>query len=183
LAAIIIQMKRIVLKFGVIAGLILSGMVFTMTALLGDGSDFEKGEAYGYLFSIAAFSMIFLGIRAYRDKELGGTINFNKGFRIGILITLIASVMYTISWMLYFNFIDDSFIEKYTSYYIEKLNASGKPQAEINAEIEKFNSNMENYKNPAVMSLFTFLEVFPIGLVISILCALLMKRGNASQPQ
>lgn len=170
-------MSKIVLKYGLIAGIILVAMIYTMMAMMGDGNDFEKGEIYGYAFSIAAFSMIFFGIRSYRDKISGGFINFNMGFRVGILITLIASVFYTIGWMIYFNFIDNSFVEKYSAYYIEKLNASGKPALEIETEITKFKENMVNYQNPAVMIMYTFLEVFPIGLVITVLCAFLMRRS------
>jgi hypothetical protein len=170
-------MNKIVLKYGLISGLILVAMVATIMTIAGDSIDFERGEIYGYIFIIAAFSMIFLAIREYRDKLSGGIINFNKGFRIGILITLIASVFYMIAWMVYFNFIDDSFIEKYTAYYIEKVKTSGKPQVEIEKEISAFNRDMANYNNPFVMALFAFLEVFPVGLIISVLCAFLMRRN------
>jgi len=174
-------MKQIVLKFGLISGLILVAMTYTMMAMLGDGNDFEKGETYGYLFSIFAYSMIFFGIRSYRDKISGGFINFNMGFRVGILITLIAAALYTIGWMIYFNFIDDSFIEKYSFYYIDKVSASGKPAEEIKAELRKFKANMADYRNPWVMAMYTFLEVFPIGLVVTILCAFLMRKTKSNK--
>ena len=175
-------MKTIVFKYGIIGGLILVTMIITMMLMLGDSTDFEQGEAYGYIFIIAAFSTIFLGIREYRDKISGGSITFNKGFRIGILITVIASLCYTAGWMIYFNFVDDSFIRKYTAYYIEKVQSSGRPAAEIETEIAAFKKNMAEYDNPFVMALYTFLEVFPIGLIITILCSLLMRRNAAANP-
>ncbi len=169
-------MKKVILKYGLISGSILVAMIYTMMAMMGDTSDFEKGEIFGYLFSIAAFSMIFLGIREYRDKISGGVITFNKGFRVGILITLIASTCYVTGWMIYFNFIDNSFIVKYSTYYIGKIQSSGKPPGEIENEIAAFEENMENYKHPAIMAMYTLLEVFPIGLVVTILCSFLMRR-------
>lgn len=176
-------MKNVVIKYGLIAGIILVLMIATMMAMMGDSNDFEKGELFGYLFSIAAYAMIFLGIREYRDKHSGGSITFNQGFRTGILITLIASLFYVAGWMLYFNFIDDTFIEKYTSYFLEKLNASGKTPAEIENEKVSFLKNMENYKNPLVMAMYTMLEIFPIGLVVTILCSFLMRRArNQERP-
>jgi len=81
--------------------------------------------------------------------------------------------------MIYFNFIDNTFIERYSVYYIEKVKAGGMSDDQITHEIKAFNENMANYKNPAVMAFYTFLEVFPIGLVVSILCAMLMKRKPA----
>lgn len=126
---------------------------------------------------VVSFSMIFFGIRSHRDKNLGGIISFNIAFRVAILITLIASACYVAGWMVYFNFIDNSFIEKYTAYYTQKMNSSGNTAEEIKKEIDAFNENMSNYKKPWVMSFFTFLEVFPIGLVISVLCAMLMKKS------
>ncbi|MDQ3049913.1 MAG: DUF4199 domain-containing protein [Bacteroidota bacterium] len=173
-------MGKIVLKYGLIAGAILVGMLCTMMWLFKDSSDFESGESFGYLFIIGAFSMIFLGIREYRDKFSGGKINFNTGFRIGLLITLISSACYVIGWMLYFHFIDDSFVEHYTAFYTEKLKASGGDPLKTEKEITDFHSQMTAYRKPHVMAIQTFLEVFPIGLIITVLCALLMRREKNS---
>ncbi len=172
-------MGKIVLKYGLIAGAILASMLCTMMWLLKDTNDFESGESFGYLFIIGAFSMIFLGIREYRDKHSGGKINFNTGFRIGLSITLVASACYVISWMLYFHFIDDSFVEHYTAFYTEKLKAVGGDPIKTEKDITDFHSQMTEYRKPHVMAIQTFLEVFPIGLIITVLCALLM-RGDKS---
>lgn len=169
-------MNNIVLKYGLISGAILVAMVCTMMLMIGDSNNFERGELMGYAFFIAAFSMVFFGIREYRDKKQGGIINFNMAFRIGILITFMASVIYAIGWMLYFKFIDDSFIERYTSYMSEKIHAAGKSPAETEKELTAFKASIENYRNPLVMIMNTFLEVFPIGLIITVLCAMIMKR-------
>ncbi|MBK7967750.1 MAG: DUF4199 domain-containing protein [Bacteroidetes bacterium] len=131
-------MKNIVLKYGVISGLILVAMIYTMMGLVGDTSDFDKWEWIGFISMAGAFSMIFFAIRDYRDKIAGGIINFNYGFRIGILVTIVASFLYVIGWMIYLNFIDDSFIVRYTEFYERQLNASGKAVADIAKEMEAF---------------------------------------------
>jgi Flp pilus assembly pilin Flp len=176
-------MRNIVLKYGLIAGLILVAMIYTMMGLVGDTSDFDKWEWIGFISMAGAFSMIFFAIRDYRDKIAGGVINFNYGFRIGIQITIVASFLYVIGWMIYFNFIDDSFIVRYTEFYERQLNASGKAVADIAKEMEAFKKNMADYNNPWVMAMSTFLEVFPVGLVITILCAFLMKRNAEEAPK
>jgi hypothetical protein len=173
-------MYPIAFKYGLIAGLILTGMVVTMMLMIGETSNFERGESVRYLFIVSAFSMIYLGIRQYRDKKLGGTISFNIAFRTGLLITIIASTCYAIAWLVYFNFIDESFTERYTTFMIDKIKTGDKTPEEIENEIKLFTVNMADYKKPGVMGLYTFLEIFPIGLVISILCGMLMKRKSGT---
>ena len=174
-------MRNIVLFYGLAAGFILTAMIFVMLAIVGDTTNFDKAEAIGYVSMVLAFSMIFFGIRSYRDKHLGGLISFNIAFRVGILITLIACICYVAGWLYYFNFVDNSFNERYSEFFINKLNESGKSAEDIKNEIASFHKNMENYNNPGVMALYTFLEVFPIGLIISVLCGLLMRK-KATDP-
>lgn len=175
-------MRKIVIVYGLIAGAILAGMVFLMIVIVGDSEDFERGQSLGYISRALGFSMIFFGIRSHRDKNLQGVISFNLAFRIGILITLIASVCYALAWLINLNYIDTNFIERYTEFFTQKLQSSGRPQEEITKELKAFHENMENYKNPGVMALFTLLEVFPMGLIITLLCSMLMKKA-APAPQ
>jgi len=175
-------MSKIIIVYGLIAGAILAGMIFLMMAIVGDSSDFERGESVGYISMAMAFSMIFFGIRSHRDKNLQGVISFNLAFRIGILITLIASICYILAWLTYFNFVDSTFIERYSEFFTNKLQSSGKPQEEITKELKAFHENMENYKSPGVMAVFTVLEVFPMGLIITILCSMLMKKAAPAPP-
>lgn len=169
-------MKKIILGYGIAAGLILAAMIYIMMALVGNTSDFDKWESVGFISMAFAFSMVFFAIRRYRDKIGGGIITFNQGFRIGLPVTIIASALYVAGWMIYFNYVDHTFIERYTVFFERKLNESGKSPDEIKTELNAFKANMANYNNPWVMSLSTFLEVFPIGLVVTVLCAFLMRR-------
>jgi len=169
-------MKQIVIKYGIIAGIIFSAMIFAMSAIIGKTTDFDKGETIGYLFMVGGFTTVFFGIRELRDKVNGGIITFNQAFRTGLLITITGSVIYVISWMIYFHLIDNTFIERYTEYFAAKLQESGKPQAEIEKELSDFKINMENYRKPSVMILYTYLDTFKIGLIVSVLCAFMMRR-------
>lgn len=171
-------MKLIVFRYGIIAGIILASMVFVMSAIVGDSTDFDKGESLGYFFIVSAFLTIFFAIRTLRDKYSDGVISFNRAFRTGLLITIIAGLFYVAAWMIHFNYIDNTFIERYSEYYINKVQTSGKSAEEIEKEIKAFKISMSNYNNPIVMSVYSFLEVFPVGLVISILCAFLMKKNK-----
>ena len=112
-------MKKIVLTFGIIAGAILS-LLMVATIPFMDRIGFDYGMVIGYTTMVLAFLLVFFGIRSYRENVGGGQISFGRAFGVGILIVLIASVMYAITWVvLYFNFIPD-FADKYIAHLLEK---------------------------------------------------------------
>ncbi|MCB9184351.1 MAG: DUF4199 domain-containing protein [Flavobacteriales bacterium] len=170
-------MKRIVLIYGLIAGVIVSAM---MWLTLGSGQhDFDNGEMIGYTTMVIAFVTIFFGVKAYRDRQ-GGAITFGKAFLVGLGITLVASTMYVASWMLMSATTDQDFMQAYYEHTKEKLENSGAPAEEVEAELAKLRYFGELYKNPVVKIAFTYLEILPVGLFFSLLfAAILRKRADA----
>jgi hypothetical protein len=170
-------MKKTVIVCGLIAGLI-STSLFIGLMILGkaDHDDFENGMIYGYTLMILAFSLIFVGTKITRDKHNDGSISFGKAFRIGLYITLIASTIYVMVWLIdYYVFIPD-FADKYAAQAVEKLKTSGASQVEIankTAEMAKFS---EMYKNPFFNALLTYSEILPVGLLVSLISAWTLKR-------
>ena len=170
-------MQRTVWVFGLIAGLIVTVLMLGALALHKDNMDFKMGEIIGYLSMIIALSMIFFGVRSYRDRYLGGTISFGKAFQTGLLITLVASAIYVTGWMLYANFgPGQEFMDQYFEYTAEQLRQSGKPQEVVDREIARMEQFRESYRNPFVQIGFTFLEIFPVGLIITLISAFLLRK-------
>jgi Protein of unknown function (DUF4199) len=170
-------MKKTVLICGLIAGLI-STSLFIGLMLLGKAGDidFENGMIYGYTLMILAFSLIFVGTKITRDKHNGGSITFGKAFRVGLYITLVASTIYVIVWLIDYYFFIPDFAEKYAAKVLKDLKASGASQATIDkqtAEMAKFN---EMYKNPFFNALITYSEILPVGLLVSLISAWTLKR-------
>lgn len=90
-------MKKTILTYGLISGVLMVIFTFIVATLHNrDMIDFGKAELYGYAFGVIALSMIFFGIKSYRDNYGSGTITFWKGIQIGMLITSIGSVMYVV---------------------------------------------------------------------------------------
>ncbi|MBL7932543.1 MAG: DUF4199 domain-containing protein [Bacteroidia bacterium] len=170
-------MKKHVLIFGSISGLIVSGlMVISMSMCMAPGSTFENGMIYGYAGMILAFSMIFVGIKNFRDKHNGGFISFGKAFMIGLYISLIASTMYVITWMVDNYFFLPDFGDKYAEFMVAQAKKDGATDAEIatkTAEMAKF---IEMYKNPFFKAMMTYLEILPIGLLASLIAAAIFKK-------
>src|SRR4051812_21595851 len=100
----IICMKKIVIIYGLIAGAIVGTMLIITMPLYESGTlNFDNGELLGYTTMVVALSMVFFGVKSYRDNYSGGTITFGQGAKVGLLITLIASLIYAMSWEVSYN--------------------------------------------------------------------------------
>ena len=169
-------MKRIVLTFGLIAGAILSAMM-AITMPFHDKISPNNGMVIGYTTMVLAFLLVFFGIRSYRDTVGAGKISFGRALGVGLLIMLIASACYVITWeIIYFNFLPD-FGEKYTAHAVESLRNSGKPPEQIQQEIDQMTKMMTLYKNNIFFNLaITFSEPLPVGLIMTLISALILRK-------
>ena len=170
-------MKRIVLRFGIASGLILMAMTSVMLPLNMRGTiDFEYGELIGYSSMVLSFLLVFFGIRSYRDNVAGGEIGFGKAFQVGILITLITCAMYVIAWEIaYFNFFPD-FLDQYSAHVLDKMRAAGESEAAIQKTTEQMATMAKYYDNVLFNSAITFMEVFPVGLIVTLVSAAILRR-------
>lgn len=169
-------MKKNVIIFGLISGLIITAMMIGSTVACYRNENFEGNMVIGYAAMIVAFSFIFIGVKNFRDKYNGGLITFGKAFRVGLYITLIASTMYLLVWLIEYYFFIPDFMDKYTAHVLRQAEAGGATQGEIDQKAAQMASYKEMYKNPLFVVIFTYLEVLPIGLLISLISALLLKR-------
>jgi hypothetical protein len=177
-------MKKTVWVCGLIAGIICSSwFYYAIASGAFDSNHFDMGMIYGYASMILGFSLIFVAIKMYRDKQLGGSISFGKAFLVGLYVTLIASTVYVISWLIYFyNFAPD-FMEQYTNYMVEDMKANGKSQEVINAQLAEMAPMAEMYKKPVFVVLFTYMEILPVGLILCLVAALILKKKRKGEQQ
>ncbi|MBS1841289.1 MAG: DUF4199 domain-containing protein [Acidobacteria bacterium] len=171
-------MKKIVLIFGLISGAI-SSLMMIGTMPFAD----RIGHSYvlGYASIVLSLLLVFFGVRSYRDNVGKGQITFAKAFQVGLAITVISCLFYVATWeVVYFNFMPD-FMDKYADGMIKKVQASGKSAAEIQVQVEKLNSMKVWYKNPFYNMAMTFIEPFPVGLVITLISAAVLRKKSPPQ--
>jgi len=169
-------MKRNVLVFGLIAGLIVSAFMIYSSTRCYNNANFKSSEVVGYAGMLIAFSFIFVGIKNYRDKYNSGVISFGKAFMTGLYITLIASTLYVGIWLVeYYLFMPD-FMDKYCSHMLTEAQAKHATQAALDKTVAQMNTYKELYKSPVMVILLTYMEILPIGLAIALISALLLKR-------
>jgi hypothetical protein len=175
-------MKKTVLTFGLISGVILSAMML-ITLPFHDAIGFDRGMIVGYTTMVLGFLLIFFGIRSYRDNVAGGSVRFGRALAVGVLIGVVASLCYVATWeVVYFNFQSD-YLKKYQAYTLEKARASGETEEAIaakKAELEKFEAM---YQNPAINAAFTILEPLPVALVIALVSAGVLSRRRVKHDE
>ena len=168
-------MRKIVLTFGLIAGAMLSVMMILTLPFL-DKIGFDKGEIIGYTSMVAAFLMVYFGVRSYRDNVAGGSVTFGRAFLVGLMITFVASACYVATWQVIYYKVAPDFGEKYAAYAVEKAKKSGATDAQIAATKKDVTEFMDMYKNPLVNIAITFLEPLPVGLLFTLVSAGILSR-------
>jgi len=170
-------MKRIVWIYGIIAGLIMGAMFFITAPFWRNGTiNFDNGMWIGYTTMVIALSLIFFGVKSYRDQQKQGIITFGGAFKVGILITVIASVLYALSWEVAYNTVSKGFSEEMTKYYLKEMKSKAKSEAEVQLAIKKVEETKVMYENPFFRFAITLTEVFPVGLVITLVSAGILRR-------
>lgn len=133
-----------------------------------------------YTAMIIAFSVIFVAVRKARDSN-GGVITFGKAFGIGLTITLITSTIYAAAWLIYSHFFIPDFIDKYTDHLIQQLKASHLPPQELKEKIDQANRDRAFYGSFLGKSIEPYMEILPVGLIVSVIAALTLKRNGAKE--
>ena len=168
-------MKRAILIFGLISG-VLQALLMVVTMAVANKSGLDRGLIVGYTAIVASFLLIYFGIRSYRDNQGNGAIGFGRAFVIGIAITVISCAFYVMAWEItYFNFMPD-FMDKYANQEIQRLKDSGASAATIEAESRAMEEMKIKYKNPFYNSMLTFMEPLPVGIVITLLSAAILRK-------
>lgn len=167
-------MSRYVLVYGSLAGaisilLILAGFVL--------GADSGTGSVWlGYSIMLAASSLIFAGIKRYRDIELGGVIRFWSATGMGLCTALISGIVYAIGWEIYLWLTDYSFFPEYAKATIEAKRASGASAAEIAKLTSEMTDLGKNYAKPLYRMVMTLAEILPVGVIVSFISAAFLRK-------
>jgi len=170
-------MKKIVLVFGLICGAIVSG-VMAISMLTTKECGGAGNMIVGFGSMILAFSLIFIGVKTYRDKHNSGTVTFGRAFLMGVYIALISSTMYVATWSVVYKYGMPNFMEKYSASMIKTAESSGKSKEVIQKEIAQIEGMRKDYDNPVFFTLYTYSEILPVGIIVSLISALILKKKN-----
>ena len=164
------------MKYGLVYGLI-SGtfaiVVMLAGLLLAPRGSFFHGYTFGYLVILVAMSFVFVGVKRYRDEQCGGVIGFGSAFLTGLGIAAFAAVAYVVLFEIYLAATNYRFLDQYVAGMVQDRQAAGAAAAEVARERAELESMLHN---PLVRVPLTFLEIFPVGLVVALISAALLRN-------
>jgi hypothetical protein len=163
------------LTYGLLSGFVIIATLLTGLVLSGRESFFSS-EWFGYLVMLVALTFIFVGVKRYRDVERGGVIRFAPAFAMGLGIAATAAVTYVAVWEVYLAMTDYAFMDEYIAGVMRARQAEGVSAAALAKEMAKLESMRINYANPLFRIPMTFLEIFPVGLLVALVAALLLRN-------
>lgn len=171
-------MKRNVIIFGLISGGCVATFMSFSIAYCYSKNSFDGSMLLGYTAMLLSLSLIFVGVKNYRDKHNGGRISFGKAFLMSLYIALIASTVYVVGWMIaYYNFFPD-FMEKLAAYQLSPEKVRQMTPDEVVGLREQISTFEDWYATPIGVAGATYMEILPVGLVVSLITALILKRNT-----
>ena len=167
---------RVAAAYGGIAGILTIVMII---ASVESESEFASTSAwFGYLIMLITLSLVFVGMKRYRDTELGGVIGFWRALALGTSIAAVAGAVYVLVWEAYLAATDYAFMRDYAASVIERHEADGLSGDALEAEVRKLEQFEAVYRNPLLRALISFSEIFPVGLLVSFVSALLLRKPS-----
>ena len=163
------------LIYGGIAGAIAIGLISAMIGLDLTGHD-ATAMLVSYLIMLIALSLIFVGVKRYRDVECGGVIRFGRAFLPGLGMATAAGFIYAAGWEIFQALSGYDFIAEYSASLLERMRAKGATAAAIEAQAAELRGFAESYRNPLFRVPMVFLEIFPVGLLVALVSAGLLRN-------
>lgn len=169
-------MGRIITIYGSIAGIILASS-FAIGYVTGAGMD-DHNVITGYLIMLVALGFVFIGVKRYRDTVRGGVIGFGAALGVGLGIAGVASLFYVLGWEAYMYATNFTFINAYIDSVIAAKQAANVPAVELARFTAEMNAFRADYAKPLFRMMVTFTEIAPVGLVIALISAALLRNSR-----
>ena len=163
--------------YGGIAGAIAISIISATLAL--DLPSHSTSIFVGYLIMLAALSLIFVGVKRYRDVECGGVIRFGRAFALGVGMALVAGIVYALGWEIFIAVSGFDFMGGYTADMIATMRAEGATQTAIDARLAEIADMIAMYENPMLRMLMIFAEIAPVGLIVALVSAAVLRNPKS----
>jgi len=171
-------MKQVIFRYGLYGTIAIAilGCIHSFW-LMPPRISWETAEVVGYLTMILPMIFVFMGIRYYRDHINNGALSFGEGLKIGVLMVLMPAVFFGLFNILYAEVLDPSFTDNYYSYQVEKIKAAT-PVDQLEEKLKQLQKDKETFSKPVFQFLFMAGIVFVIGLIVTIISALTLRRNK-----
>lgn len=172
-------MNKTILTYGLLSGALISVFMVGSALYYRNTMNFEGGELFGYASILLSMLFVYFGTRAYRDQRAPAGLGFWEAFKVAILIAVISCICYVVVWLIVYQTLMPDFMDKFIEHALTKLKESGASETQISQEATKMQEMKVMYQNPLFRAAITFLEPFPVGLLVSLVSSFLLKRKPA----
>ena len=169
-------MGRMIIIYGVIAGVTVALLMRLAMTLFPEGG--TAGVIAGFSSMIVSLTCVFIGVKRYRDVELGGVIRFGKALAVGFGIAAIATIFYVGSWELYLYFSNYTFMDEYIRMALDQAQQAGKSASEVAALAKEMDGFKQLYANPLSWMAVTAMEISPVALLMPVISAALLRNSG-----
>lgn len=169
---------KTIFSYGAIAGLLVGIPLFALMVATAGQPPLTYGALIGYTTMLIALSTIFVAIKRQRDIDGGGVIRFWPALGLGLGIAAVAGLIYVLCWEAALAVTQTDFIGDYAEAMIEQERAKGasaEALAKLRAEMDSFRTS---YANPLFRLPMTFAEIFPVGVLVSLVSAGLLRNSR-----
>lgn len=178
-------MKKTVLTFGIMAGVIIIAYTFVTLLILGDfgkmtPKDLAAAEALGYIRYLILLLGVVMAMVTYR-KNVAGPISYGRALRVGVLVAVVTALFVGAMELTYVAFINPEFYDQYAKLTASAMQARGASAAEI-AETQSQLQSMQWMTSPGMTGLFYFVETAVIGIILSLIAAIFIRRKEGESP-
>lgn len=155
------------LNFGAVLGFAL--MILSLLTYV---FELYENQWFGSLTWVVLIIGIIMGVKKYRDENLGGYISYGQALGYGVLLTFFASIIVAFINFIYLGYVDDGFI----TYSLEKSETEMYEAGTPDEAIEQAMGFTRKIMSPGVLSIIGIFMTTFIGFIISLIAAAFLKK-------
>ncbi len=163
---------RIELKFGLLAGALVSLYIMGEFLLGFHTARLDIGAYSGYGASIIPFIVYFFALRRWKLERGGGFLTMRQGTRSGLLMGMITAVVLASFMLLYTHIIHPSFLDKNIEVARQELLRQGRPAGEVRDTLEYLRATNSFPQQTA----FILIGVALQGVLVSAILAYFLQK-------
>lgn len=169
-------MQNTIKKFGGYAALV-GGFMFIGGHFFDWKVDYSILEIFGFAAIFASLTFVFFGVKHFRDQINNGVISFKKALLIGLAISAISGIVIGFLDVIYVTMINPDFVVEYKTYALEGMKST-LSASEFEIEKAALEEQMKLFESPNFVWVIMFATVFAIGIIVSLIAALILQRKN-----
>ncbi len=159
---------KVAMNFGALSALA-SIAVFLLFYFIGIDIKSKLPQYIGYLILIL---FIIIGIKSYRDNDLGGHISYGKALGTGTLIAICGGIISAVFTIIFFTYIAPDMAQKIMDAAQQQMADKGMSEEQIQMAM----TYTAKFMSPGWLFLFSLLGSALMGLIFSLFISIFMKK-------